>query len=82
MLKTTYDILSGNLTKTNEELNENFKEKIVAIKSMVATFFAKVDDQVTSNSAKTKSVEGYLNRFEANFINPAKELDGKLFGMN
>ena len=81
-LRSTYDTLSSSLFKTNDELNNNFKEKVVAIKSMVATFFAKVEKQVTESEEKSKGVQQYLSKFEANFVNPAKEIDGKIYAMN
>jgi len=42
-LKKTYDDLSSSLKETGKDLNDNFKDKVVHIKSMVATYFAKVD---------------------------------------
>lgn len=40
---STYEDLGGKLKQTHNELVVNFKEKVVNIKSMVATFFAKID---------------------------------------
>jgi vancomycin resistance protein YoaR len=48
-LKETYETLSTSLQKTSEELNDSFKDKVVFIKSTVATFFAKVEKQITEN---------------------------------
>lgn len=78
----TFDEMSGALKKTNAELNNNFKDKVHTIKSMVATFFAKTDKQVNDNEAKTKKIEGYFDQFQANFINPGKEVEGKLFSID
>ena len=69
-LKANYDELSGHLRKTGNELNDNFKEKVVNVKSMVATFFAKVDTQLKEANKKTAEIDAYFRRFEANFVNP------------
>lgn len=45
----TYDSLSSSLQKTSEELNDSFKDKVLFIKSTVATFFAKVEKQITES---------------------------------
>ena len=48
---------------------------------MVATFFAKVDTQLQDANKKTAEIDAYFRRFEANFVNPQRELDGKLYSM-
>ena len=48
---------------------------------MVATFFAKVDTQLKESNKKASEIDSYFRRFEANFVNPSKELDGKLYSM-
>lgn len=58
---STYEDLGGKLNKTHLELNLNFKEKATNIKTMVATFFAKIDKQVSNNGKKTKDVEDFFN---------------------
>jgi hypothetical protein len=80
-INNTFEDLSTKLNYTNDSLNESFRDKITTIKSMVATFFAKIDSQVTNNEKKTTDIEKYFNQFQANFVNPSKELDGKLFAI-
>ena len=55
-LRSTYDELSTSLGKTNEELNASFKGKVHTIKSMCATFFAKVETQVGENVKKVDQI--------------------------
>ena len=55
-LRSTYDELSTSLEKTNEELNASFKGKVHTIKSMCATFFAKVETQVGENVQKVDQI--------------------------
>lgn len=81
-LRTTYEDLSGELSKTHKGLLTTFKEKIVTIKSMVATFFAKTEVQVQENIATVKNIDMAFEKFSANFVNPSKEIDGKVFSMN
>ena len=80
-LKGTYDELSDSLRKTNKELLGNFKEKVTTIKSMVATYFAKIDTEVKDEKEKVEHIQKEFNNFQANFVNPSKEVDGKLFTM-
>jgi hypothetical protein len=65
-----------------DELLGSFKDKVTTIKTTVATFFAKIDEMVTANAKETKSVSKQFNNFQADFVNPAQELDGKVHGMN
>lgn len=81
-ITATFDEMSSALKKTNAELNNNFKDKVHSIKSMVATFFAKTEKQVTDNEAKTRKIEHYFDQFQANFINPGKEVEGKLYAID
>ena len=78
-LKSTYDTLSASLQKTNKELLGNFKDKITLIKSMVATYFAKIDTQVTGQKDRVDHIEKEFNKFEANFVNPSKVVEGKMY---
>jgi len=55
-LKETYDQLSSSLSVTNKELNKSFKDKLHTIKSMCATFFAKIDAQVSENNRKVDQI--------------------------
>ena len=80
-LKETYDKLCGDIGKMSTELNKSFKDKAHTLKSMCATFFAKIDTQVTDNIRKVDKIQISHDNFEANFINPAKEVDAKVFSM-
>ena len=80
-LKTTYDDLMDSMRKTNKELLGNFKDKVTTIKSMVATYFAKIDVEVGREKERVDHIEKEFNKFEANFVNPSKEVDGKIFTM-
>ena len=63
-LKSTYDTLSSSLQKTNKELLGNFKDKITLIKSMVATYFAKIDTQVTGQKDRVDHIEKEFNQHQ------------------
>ena len=56
-LRSTYEELSADLSKTHKGLLATFKEKVVTIKSMVATFFAKTETQVQDNITAVKNIE-------------------------
>ena len=47
-----------------------------------ATFFAKIDEQVQANEKETKHVSKQFANFQADFVNPSQELDGKVYAMN
>ena len=81
-LKESYDTLTAKLEKTGEELNQSFLDKVFEIKTMSATFFAKIETMVDKNSKETKNVGKQFNQFQANFVNPSKELDGRVFAIN
>lgn len=80
-LRDTYDKLCGDLTRMSNELNKSFKDKLHTLKSMCATFFAKIETQVTENIRKVDKIQVSHDKFEATFINPAKEVDAKVFSM-
>lgn len=80
-LRSTFDDLTGNLSKMSKELNGSFKDKVVTIKSMCATYFAKIDTMVMENDKKVEKITLSHDSFTANFVNPAKEVDAKLFAM-
>ena len=46
---------------------------------MCATFFAKIEVSITTNNAKVEKMETEHDNFTANFVNPAKEVDAKIF---
>ena len=48
---------------------------------MCATFFAKIEIQVNGNNVKVEKMEKSHDSFTANFVNPAKEVDAKVFTM-
>ena len=80
-LKNTYDELSSSLAVTNENLNTSFNDKVHFLKTMCATYFGKMELQITTNNKKVEDMEKSHNMFSANFINPAKEVDAKVFLM-
>jgi membrane-anchored protein YejM (alkaline phosphatase superfamily) len=80
-LKETYDALCASLSVTNQELNKSFKEKLHTLKAMCATFFAKIETQVGENNRKVDKIQVSHDKFEATFVNPAKEVDAKVFAM-
>ena len=49
-LSTSYDEVEKNLKKTEKDILVNYRDNFVKFKGMVATFFAKIDDTVKSNS--------------------------------
>ena len=49
---------------------------------MIATFFAKTDKIIVEKTKKTKEISVAFDQFQANFVNPSKEIDGKIFTMN
>lgn len=61
---------------------DNYKKKMHELKTMIATFFAKTDKIISDNTKKTKEIEAAFDLFQANFVNPAKEIDGKIFSIN
>ena len=81
-LRNTYDELSSSLSVTNKELNNSFQDKVHTIKSMCATFFAKAEVQVAENVKKVDAIMVSHDKFVANFVNPAKEIDAKVFSMS
>ena len=81
-LRTSYDELTGSLTNTSRDIMDNYKKKMHELKTMIATFFAKTDKIISDNTKKTKEIETAFDLFQANFVNPAKEIDGKIFSIN
>jgi hypothetical protein len=49
---------------------------------MCATFFAKAEVQVTENVKKVDAIMVSHDKFVANFVNPAKEIDAKVYSMS
>lgn len=62
-LKLNYDTLTAALQKTGDELIDNFKEKVFQVKTMTATFFAKIELMVEKNSQETKNVGKQFSAF-------------------
>lgn len=81
-LRTSYDELTGSLTNTSRDIMDNYKKKMHELKTMIATFFAKTDKIISDNTKKTNEIEQAFDLFQANFVNPAKEIDGKIFSIN
>lgn len=48
---------------------------------MCATFFAKIEVSITTYNTKVEKMEKDHDTFTANFVNPAKEVDAKIFSM-
>ena len=48
---------------------------------MSVTFFAKIEVQIKENIQKVNKIEESHDRFTSNFVNPAKEVDAKVFAM-
>lgn len=65
----------------SKELNNSFKDKVLTIKSMCATFFAKIDTLVDENQKKVERITLSHDKFVSTFVNPAKEVDAKIFAM-
>jgi len=80
-LRQTYDELCEHLTSTSKELTKSFKDKSHALKAMCATFFAKIEEQVDENNTNVYNIKKSHDEFESNFVNPAKEVDAKVFAM-
>lgn len=80
-LKSTFDDLTSSLSKINKELTTSFKDKVVKIKSMCSTFFAKMESQVDGATKKVEKIELSHDKFTQNFVNPAKEVEAKIFSM-
>ena len=81
-LKETYEELSSSLNLTQKNLMSQFRDKMTNIKSMVATYFAKIDSQMGKNILKVDNIEKEFSKFESTFVNPSKEVEGKVFAMN
>ena len=80
-MKTTFDELTEKLGKMSKELNNSFKDKVTTIKAMCATYFAKIDNMVNEAMEKVERITLSHDNFVANFVNPAKEVDAKVFAM-
>ncbi len=74
--------MNASLSSTSLELNTSFKDKLHTIKALCATFFAKIDTNINENNKKVEKIQLSHNQFEANFVNPAKEIDAKVFSMD
>ena len=81
-MTTSFESITTNLAKVEKDILVNYKENFTKIKGMVATFFAKIDDTVKNNSKTVNHVTNQFEQFQANFVNPAKEVEGKVFAMN
>jgi len=56
-LKSTFERMVGQLDEATKTLNSNFEDKKEQLKTMCATFFAKISDQVDKNTAISKKVD-------------------------
>lgn len=81
-LKQTYEELNVAVAKKLSELDANFQDKVLTIKSMVAAFFEKTDRQLKGADVKAEGINKMMAEFEKSFINPNRQLDGKLFSIN
>ena len=68
--------LIRSLTNTSRDIMENYKKKMHELKTMIATFFAKTDQIISENTKKTNQISDAFDLFQANFVNPAKEIAG------
>ena len=55
---------------------------MINIKAMVATYFAKIDASNTDNVKKVQDISAEFDKFQATFVNPAQEVDGKLYAFD
>ena len=62
-MKKTYEELSDDLKVTNRDLLATFKEKIVAIRVMASTFFARTESEVRENTRRTKEIDEKFEKF-------------------
>ena len=69
------------MSATSKELNGSFKDKVHHLQAMCSTFFAKIEVSVTAYNKKVEKMEKDHDSFTANFVNPAKEVDAKIFAM-
>lgn len=69
------------MTKMSKELATSFKEKVLTIKTMCSTYFAKIDTLTSDQQEKVERITISHDKFVANFVNPAKEVDAKVFAM-
>lgn len=80
-LKGTFDNLTGKMTIMSKELASSFKDKVHTIKTMCSTYFAKIDTLTSEQADKVDRISVSHDKFVANFVNPAKEVDAKVFAM-
>ena len=62
-LKGNYEALTEALEVTNKELINNFKDKVVTIKAMVAAFFQRTEEQVNTNNEKSDEAAKMMQKF-------------------
>lgn len=62
-LKGNYEALTEALEVTNKELINNFKDKVVTIKAMVAAFFQRTEEQVNTNNEKSDQAAKMMQKF-------------------
>ena len=80
-LQGTFDRLTGKMTEQSEKLTAEFRDKSIRIKAMCAEYFAKVETKVSNQQEKVDRITISHDKFVANFVNPAREVDAKVFAM-
>ena len=81
-LKATFEKLSNALEVASKDLNESFEGKQLTLKTMCATYFAKMDLFGEDLGRKVKELHKHFYEIEGSFVNPAKVVDAKLFAIN
>jgi len=81
-LKETFQTLSEQLEKSGKELIVSFEEKQITLKTMCATFFAKMENRAANSSKELAILQKHFEEIESSFINPAKVVDAKFYSMN
>ena len=66
----------------NLDLKKNYEDKTHNLRSLCATYFARVENEVTTGRQRIEQVEKENERMEALFINPEKTVEAKLFTMS
>ena len=81
-LKETFERISVGLDKSGKDLSSSFEEKQHTLKTMCATFFAKMELSMTGTKTEICDLQASFNIIEGSFLNPAKLVEAKLFSIN
>ena len=80
--KETFQTLSEQLEKSGMALNVSFEEKQITLKTMCATFFAKMEVLAAKSGKELAILHKHFEGIESSFINPAKVVDAKFYSIN